>query len=172
MKMNKGGVQELLKTLDFCFLLFTFEKERFAWVAAEYRGSKNVHEGHSVPDTSLIKLVAKESDGGPTAPLRLETTSTYRCLCAFLGSRQQGKVQRQPETRPLMVMDIWSEEDDRTGPYDRSEEERWVGGREGDSEMSWVWQPSTQTLRQTTKRRKTAASTRQKVDKKTIIWIV
>lgn len=29
-----------------------------------------------------------------------------------------------------MVMDIWSEEDDRTGPYDRSEEERWVGGRE------------------------------------------
>lgn len=29
-----------------------------------------------------------------------------------------------------MVTDIWSEEDDRTGPYDRSEEERWVGGRE------------------------------------------
>lgn len=31
-----------------------------------------------------------------------------------------------------MVMDIWSEEDDRTGPYDRSEEERggWGEGSE------------------------------------------
>lgn len=65
-----------------------------------------------------------------------------------------------------MVMDIWSEEDDRTGPYDRSEEERWVGEREWHSEMSWVWQPSTQTLRQTTKQRKTAASTCQKGEKK------